>query len=319
MQEVYYNLDMDKQPFDIVGLGASTVDILTRVERFPARREVQQALSMAIQGGGPVATAMVAASRLGVKAAMIDSIGDDWAGTFVLREFQDEGIETGLIEVHRGQTTAVSNILVSAEDGARAILFVPGCAPEPALSEAQKAAIRSAKFLHVNGRYWAACMQAVELARQSGVRVSFDGGADRFKPETKTLVPLTDICIVARDFAEKYTGEVDPSRAARLLLKEGPQITAVTDGVNGSWVCTREACFHQPAFLFSKTVDTTGCGDSYHGAFLAVLVKDFPVELCGAIASATAGMNTLSPGGRRGIPNFEEVGRFLSDRGVELK
>lgn len=310
---------MSKQPFDIIGLGASTIDILTHVEHFPTRREVQQALSMAIQGGGPVATAMVAASRLGGRTAMIDSIGDDWAGEFVLREFQDEGVETGLIEIHHGQRTSVSNILVSAVDGARAILFLPGSAPEPVLSEAQKGAIRSAKFLHINGRYWTACMRAVELARQSGIRVSFDGGADRFKPEMKTLVPLTDICIVAMDFAEKYTGEVDPSRAVRLLLKEGPQITAVTDGVNGSWVCTRETCFHQPAFLFPKAVDTTGCGDSYHGAFLAALVKGFPLEMCGAIASATAGMNTLSLGGRRGIPSFEEVGRFLSDRGVELK
>jgi sugar/nucleoside kinase (ribokinase family) len=135
----------------------------------------------------------------------------------------------------------------------------------------------------------------------------------------KTLVPLTDICIVAGDFAEKYTGQADPSRAAKLLLYEGPVIAAVTVGVHGSWVCTREACFHQPAFLFPDTVDTTGCGDSYHGAFLAALVTGCTVEMSSAVASAVAGMNTLSLGGRTGIPGFDEVGKFLSARGVELK
>jgi sugar/nucleoside kinase (ribokinase family) len=309
---------MSKQPFEIIGLGASTVDILTHVERFPTRREVQQALSMAIQGGGPVATAMVAASRLGMKVAMIDSIGEDWAGAFVLREFQNERVATSLIEVHRGQKTAVSNILVSAVDGARAILFVPGTTPEPVVSEAQKTAIQSAKILHVNGRYWTACMQAVDLAKRSGVRISFDGGADRFKPEMKSLVPLTDICIVARDFAEKYTGEADPSLAAKSLLEEGPGIAAVTDGVHGSWVCTREACFHQPAFPFPKVVDTTGCGDSYHGAFLAALVKGFTAEKAATFASAVAGMNTQQVGGRMGIPTFDEVKKFLNDRGSPL-
>lgn len=308
---------MNRQTFDIIGLGASTVDILTHVARFPARREVQQALAMAIQGGGPVATAMVAASRLDTKVAMVDSIGDDWAGAFVLREFQNEGVETGLIEVHRGQTTAVSNILVADGDGARAILFLPGSAPEPVLSETQKAAIESAKILHVNGRYWNACVQAVELAKQSGVRVSLDGGADRFKPEMKSLVPLTDICIVARDFAEKYTGLADPSLAAKSLLDAGPQIAAVTDGVHGSWVCTREDCFHQPAFTFPRTVDTTGCGDSYHGAFLAALVKGFTVEKAATIASAVAGINTQQVGGRAGIPTFDEVKKFLNDRGIK--
>ncbi|CAG1013174.1 Sulfofructose kinase [Anaerolineales bacterium] len=309
---------MSKKQIDVIGLGASTIDLLTLVEHFPTRREAQQALSTVIQGGGPVATAMVAASRLGCKSAMIDSIGDDWAGRLVLRDFQNEGVETDVIEVHHGKNTAVSNILVSAADGARAIMFLPGTAPEPVLSEVQKAVIQSAKILHITGRYWNACMQAVELAKRSGIQVSFDGGADRFKPEMKALVPLTDICIVARDFAEKYTGESEPLRSAISLLKEGPTIVAVTDGVNGSWVCTRESCFHQPAFLFPKVVDTTGCGDGYHGAFLAARVKGFPVEKSAIVASAVAGINTQHLGGRVGIPVFAEVMKFLVERGVAL-
>jgi len=309
---------MSKKQLDVIGLGASTIDILTLVERFPARREVQQAQSTAIQGGGPVATAMVAVSRFGGKSAMIDSIGDDWAGELVMREFQNEGVGTDFIEVHRGQTTAVSNILVSTGDGARAILFQPGTAPEPVLSEAQKNAIRSAKILHISGRHWNACMLAIELAKREGARVSLDGGADRFTPKMKTLVPLTDICIVARDFAAKCTGETDPSLAVKFLLAEGPEIAVVTDGIHGSWVCSREAYFHQPAFHFPHIVDTTGCGDSYHGAFLAALAEGFHIEISAAIASAVAGMNTQRLGGRAGIPNRDELIDFLKKQHIDI-
>ena len=162
-------------------------------------------------------------------------------------------------------------------------------------------------------------MQAVELAKRQSIRVSFDGGADRFKLEIKTLVPLTDICIVARDFAEKYTGKSELSLSAKTLLEEGPEIAVVTDGVNGSWVCTREGdSFHQPAFLFPDTVDTTGCGDSYHGAFLAGLLKGYAVEKTAAIASAVSGMNSRRLGGRSGIPSFDEVRKFLSGKGIVL-
>jgi len=309
---------MSKKQIDVIGLGASTIDVLTLLEHFPTRREVQQALFTVIQGGGPVATAMVAVSRLGGKSAMIDSIGDDWAGKHILQDFELEGVRTDFIEVHRGQTTAVSNILVSAGDGARAIMFLPGAAPEPVLSETQKAAIQSAKILHITGRYWNACMQAIELAKKENVLISFDGGADRFSPEMKTLVPLTDICIVARDFAEKYTGESEPALSAKILLKEGSELAVVTDGIHGSWVCARESCFHQLPFLFPKTVDTTGCGDSYHGAFLAALTKGFAIEKSAVIASAVSGMNTQHLGGRAGIPTFDQALKFLSDRGIAL-
>jgi sulfofructose kinase len=310
---------MNDKQIDVVGLGASTIDVLTLVEHFPKGREVQQALSTVIQGGGPVATALVAVSRLGGRTAMIDSIGDDWAGDLVLRDFQHEGVGTETIEIHLGQSTSISNILVSAADGARAIMFVPGSTPEPALSESQKRAIQSARILHINGRYEKACMQAIELAKTRDVLVSLDGGAGRFRSEMQALVPLTDICIVAKDFAEKYTSEHELSRSAELLLKQGPGIAVVTDGVNGSWVCTKDGLsFHQSAFLFPKTVDTTGCGDSYHGAFLFGLLKEFSVEKTAAFASAVAAMNSQQLGGRSGIPKFDKVANFLADNGIKL-
>jgi len=311
---------MNEKHIDVVGLGASTIDLITVVEHFPARREAQQALAMAIQGGGPVATAIVAAARLGGKAAMIDSIGDDWAGKLVLQDFQMEGIGTDTIEVQRGHTTSTSNILVSAEDGARAIMFLPASVPELRLSESQKHAIRSARMIHLNGRHWQACLEAIELAKQHDVRISFDGGANRFKPEMKALLPLTDICIVAQEFAERYTEEADLSKSAELFLEEGPEIAAVTNGSEGSWICTKEGLsFHQPAFLFPKTVDTTGCGDSYHGAFLAGLLKGFTVRQAATLASAVAGMNTQSLGGRAGIPDLARVTEYLFRNGIPLE
>jgi sugar/nucleoside kinase (ribokinase family) len=311
---------VNEKYIDVVGLGASTIDLITVVEHFPAKREAQQALALTIQGGGPVATAIVAAARLGGTTAMIDSIGDDWAGELILQEFQMEGIATDTIEIQHGHTTSTSNILVSAEDGARAIMFLPGSAPELKLSESQKDAIRSARMIHLNGRHWQACLEAIDLAKQQNVRISFDGGANRFKPEMKALLPFTDICIVAREFAERYTGEAELSTSAELILKEGPEIAAVTNGSEGSWICTKDGLsFHQPAFLFPKTVDTTGCGDSYHGAFLAGLLKGFTVRQTAALASAVAGMNTQSLGGRAGIPDLEGVMKYLVSNSISLE
>jgi sugar/nucleoside kinase (ribokinase family) len=157
------------------------------------------------------------------------------------------------------------------------------------------------------------------LAKDSNVKISFDGGANRFRPELRTLVPLTNICIVAKDFAEKYTGQTDLSKSAESLLREGPEIAIVTDGINGSWVCAKDGLsVHQPAFLFPKTIDTTGCGDSYHGAFLAGLLKGFTIEKAAIVASAVAAINSQHLGGRSGIPKFDEVTKYLIGKGITL-
>jgi sugar/nucleoside kinase (ribokinase family) len=299
--------------FDVVGLGVSVIDIVQRVDHFPAEEEIQRALAMTIQGGGPVATAIVTLARLGASATMLDVVGDDWRGELILEEFRREGVCTDYIRQELGCTSALACVLVKREDGARTIVYYPGNAPELSAAEIPRSVIESARFLHLNGRHWEACLQACVWARQAGVQVSFDGGAFRYRPELKELVPLTDICIVARDFAERYTGRSDVERAAAMLLEEGPNIAVITDGVQGSWIYSRDGkAFHQPAYLLSGVVDTTGCGDSYHGAFLFSLSQGMELEDAASFASAVAALNSQRLGGRGGLPTLEQATAFLS-------
>jgi sugar/nucleoside kinase (ribokinase family) len=164
----------------------------------------------------------------------------------------------------------------------------------------------------VNGRHPDAWRQACAWAREAGVRISFDGGKSLFRTELRQLVPLTDVCIVAHEFAAVYTGERDVRTAAKILLDEGPEIVAITDGTRGSWVYARGGqAFHQPAYLIPDVVDTTGCGDSYHGAFLFGLLRGMELEETASFASAVAALNTQGLGGREALPTLEQVRAFL--------
>jgi sulfofructose kinase len=299
--------------FDVIGLGVSPLDMVTLVDHFPAEEGVQMALDIAVQGGGPVATALVTLARLGAKTAMLDALANDWRGELVLAEFRTEGVCTDYLKVSPGRVSSTATVLVSRQaGGARAIVFYPGTAPELSPADLPRPEIESAHFLHVNGRHWEACLQACRWARAAGVQVSFDGGAQRYRPELRQLVPLTDVCIVARDFAEKYTQAADISRAADALLREGPRLVAITDGVRGSWVRSREGeLFHQPAYLLPDVVDTTGCGDSYHGAFLFGLLQGWELKRTAALASAVAALNSQHLGGRGGLPTLEQAQALL--------
>lgn len=301
--------------FDVVGLGVSTIDILSLVDHLPMGEEVQRAIDMTIQGGGPVATAMVTLARLGAKVVMIDAIGDDWRGARILDEFRQEGVSTDYLKMAKNCTSSTACILVTQDNGARSIIFSPGNAPELTPTDVPDSVIASAKILHINGRHWDACLKAVRIAKEAGVQVSFDGGAHRYHPEMEQLVSLTDICIVARDFAEKYTREINIPRAADALLKSGARLVVITDGMNGSWIYPQDGrSFHQPAYLFPKNVDTTGCGDSYHGAFLFGLLRGMGLEKTTALASAVAAINSQHLGSRGGLPTREQVESFLVER-----
>ena len=83
---------MSQPLLDIVGLGVSTLDFLTLVDEFPSREGVQRAHDCVLQGGGPVATALVTAARLGVRTAMIDRLTNDWRGRQIQADFGAAGV-----------------------------------------------------------------------------------------------------------------------------------------------------------------------------------------------------------------------------------
>jgi sugar/nucleoside kinase (ribokinase family) len=309
---------MSAPRFDIVGIGVATVDLLALVDRFPAQEAVQQAHAMEMQGGGPVATALVAAARLGASAAMLDSVGGDWRGQQIVRHLAEEGVGVDAVAVHPGATSAVACVLVERGSGARTIIHRPGSAPELRPHELPRGLIERARILHMNGRHLQASLEAARWARDSGVGVSFDGGAHRYRPELREAVRLTDYCIVARDFAEQYTRAADLPAAAGALLAEGPSLAVITDGVRGSVVASRAGdLFHQRAFPVPRVVDTTGCGDSYHGAFLFGLLRGYPLRQTAALASAVAAINAQHLGGRAGLPSLEQARGFLRQQGED--
>jgi sugar/nucleoside kinase (ribokinase family) len=298
--------------FDVVGLGACTVDLLQAVDELPRGECVQQARDYALQGGGPIATAMVALARLGSRTAMLDKVGDDWRGRLIIDELKQEGVATEWMRIAAGCSSSIASILVRKGDGARSIAFSPGNGGELVPAELPEDVIATARILHLNGRHPAASRKAAQLAGAHGVKVSFDGGANRYRDDDRELIALTDICIVARQFAFAFSGAEDVEAAAKSLLAAGPECVVITAGVEGSRIFPREAeAFHQPAFNVGPPVDTTGAGDAYHGAFLHGIVTGLNLRECAALASAAAALNTRKLGGRSALPTMAEVGQLL--------
>ena len=328
---------------DIVGIGASTLDRFIVVDHYPTGREVQQVISSTTDGGGPVATALAVAGKYGASTAMIDSIGDDMVGRHILDDFEKYNVNTDAIQVECGAKSGVATILVKHSTGERAVFFERSTAREPAFLDAHKRLINGSMILHINGRHRTLMRAAMDVAKEVGTIISLDGGAQRYDEDMKPITEASHIVIVARDYAEKYTGTTNLEDACRIIHERGACIAGVTDGANGSYFMWPDGTSYRcKPFPQEAVVDTTGAGDSFHGAFLAKLSnvlhsESAKVSLTNAVqgdtslcavellkgcahsdlekaaifASAVASLNTQGIGGRSPLPTLKSVQELI--------
>ena len=328
---------------DIVGIGASTLDRFIVVDHYPTGREVQQVVSSTTDGGGPVATALAVAGKYGARTAMIDSIGDDMVGRHILDDFEKYNVNTEAIQVESGAKSGVATILVKQSTGERAVFFERSTATEPEFLDTHKQLIGSAYILHINGRHRQLMRSAMAVAKEVGTIISLDGGAQRYDEDMKPITEASHIVIVARDYAEKYTGTTNLKEACRIIHERGACIAGVTDGANGSYFMWPDGTSYRcKPFPQEAVVDTTGAGDSFHGAFLAKLSnvlhsESAKVSLTNAVqgdtslcavellkgcahsdlekaaifASAVASLNTQGIGGRSPLPTLKSVQELI--------
>ena len=307
---------MNAGPVDIVGLGLATIDIMVLVPRLPGRDEVFQARRILLEGGGPVATALVAAARLGASTAYVGPMAPTTWGALARAGLETEGVDTNHAPGRSSGEQSVSVILVDEPTGLRSILFKMGEMPELATTEVPEELIASASALHLDGTHLEAACYAAEIAREAGVVVSFDGGAGELWPGLEILLPLVDLMVVARHFAEQQTGEPDPLEAGPALLKRfEPRQVVITDGTRGCWCWDGAQRLHQAAFPVD-VVDTTGAGDVFHGAYLYAYLQGWSAQTSMAFASATAALKCREAGGRAGIPARPQVEETLRASGT---
>ncbi len=89
----------------------------------------------------------------------------------------------------------------------------------------------------------------------------------------------------------------------------------VTRGAAGSWTLARGGdLFHTPAFAVAA-VDTTGCGDVFHGGYIYGLSRGWPLTRATRFAAACAALKTRALGGRAAIPTLSEVEALLATEG----
>ena len=307
---------MNNKNVKIVGIGACVMDTLVTVPNYPKEDSKLRAISSKVAGGGPTATGLVAAQKLGEHTAFIGVLSDDNGGNFLLGDFKKYGVCTDYIDVKSGYRSFASTIWLAKDTATRTLVFDKGNLPALQLSESQKQAIIDSDILMVDGNDMDGAEEACKIARANNTKVLYDCGG--LYEGVERLLKFTDVMIPSEEFSLGHTGCDNVSDAARKLYEQyQPEVVVVTCGKEGGIIYDGEVCVNYPAFVV-EAVDTNGSGDVFHGAFAAAMVKGYSYMECCLFASATSAIKCTGVGARESVPNEESVYKFLESRGITL-
>lgn len=302
----------ESKEFDCVGLGLCPIDYLCVVPSYPKPNEKTEAVGFSQQGGGPVATAMVALSRLGGKAAFVGKVGADAEGEFVRAQFQWEGVDYSRIIVDKEVRTPQAFVWIDGKTGERSIVLNRTEWEPPSWEQIDHEVFTKTRYLHIDGRFPELEIPAAEMAKANGAEIVMDVGSIR--EEMESFFRLVHYFIASETFFNSHFPDRTLEEGLQEILRKGPSVVVVTLGERGAWGADRFHLHKIPAFSV-PVIDTTGAGDVFHGAFIFSLLKKWDLKKQLIFASAVAALKCTQLGGRKGIPSYSETIQLLRNNG----
>lgn len=296
--------------FQVIGFGENAVDLVCRVPHFPENDSKVRMERMRQLGGGQVATASSFCARYGLKTRYIGCVGDDDLGEFARRDLSKEPMDV-LLDTVKGSTSHLSIIIVDRLTGSRTIVWDRDPKLKYEKSEINKESLIDGQVLHLDANDLSASIHAARWAKESGMKVCLD--IDRVEPGVKELLALVDYLIPNTAFVLKFAETSDWRYGLEAVDRHCPGIVIVTRGALGAAVWWDGEIFEFPAYTI-KTVDSTGAGDVFHGAFLFGLFRGWTLGHCLEFCNAAGALACTKLGARAGIPDYSEVLPLVTTR-----
>ena len=298
------------RPFQVIGLGLNAVDWIHLLPHYPAHGGKVRIESIYKRGGGQVATASALCARYGLKVRYVGRVGDDEIGRFSLEDLQSEPMDVSCVDTVPGASSQFATILVDRPSGERTILWERDSRLLYREGELNRDWLVQGQLLHLDGHDQAASIQAAGWAREAGMKVSLD--IDKVQPGVEELLGLIDFLIPSVNFVHQFSGNQDWREGLLGLSEHTAGFVGVTRGSEGAAALWKENVVEIPGIPV-ESVDTTGAGDVFHGAFVYALLENHSVGRCLRFANTAAALSCTGYGARGGIPPLDEVLSMMED------
>ena len=254
-------------------------------------------------GGGPACNAAYLLGKWGIETAFVGVVGNDKYGNYIKKELDEVGVDTRYMRILDGYETTSSIIFANVESGTRTIVsYRPG--------EAEKLKMIDLDFepdiILVDGHEFELSKNMIEKYPEA---ISImDAG--RVTEDNLRLATLIDYVVCSKEFAETVTNikiqEDSYEKVFRKMKEIFPKHVVITIEDKGCLYEIENKVEVMPGIKV-KTVDSTGAGDIFHGAFTYGIAKEWDLEKILKFSNVTAGLSVTKIGSRNSILDYKEI------------
>ena len=289
----------------VICVGHSTFDTTLPMKEYPTEN-VKYRISNHIEcGGGPASNGAYLLAKWGMDVTIASVVGDDYYGERVVNDFLLIGADIRYLERKKGHTTTSSYIIANMSNGSRTILSSKA-APIRKLEQTIK---DHADVILIDGEHPETAHEVLDN-NPDAISV-IDAG--RLNDDTKALGKKVTYLVCSKDYAEEFTGKkIDPENLSQLTeihqeMKEYFQTNIIITLESYGSFTYIDGKYEIIPSIKVKSLDSTGAGDIFHGAFTYFIANHYSLRDAIHLASVTGAISVTRVGSRYSIPMLSEV------------
>ncbi|RDI69533.1 sugar kinase [Halopelagius longus] len=285
--------------------------------------------------GGAEANVAIGLARLGHEVGWFGKLGKDPHGKYIENFIRGEGVDTQHILCDSELPTGLYFKERSAVGESRFHHYRHGSAasdfhPEDLPVEY----ISDAKYLHITGIFpalsdncLATTRRAIEIAKENGVRISFDPNVrgqlweseGEIRSVLNNLLSQADIALPGVGEGKRLFGTDDPWKIASECLDRGPDTAVVKLGPEGALVSNGKSTECVEAPNLEHEVDPVGAGDGFAAGFLAGRLEGLNLSRSVRLGNGVGALATTVTSDVEGLPSRTELNTFLRNGELTTK
>ena len=291
-------------------LGSINTDLMISTERMPKKGETIAGFDFQEAVGGKGGNQAATCAKLGACTYLIACVGNDNFGEEAVRALSEFNVNTNFISRSTDSHTGTAIILQSENDN-RIILSqgANGTVTKENIEESLAIAAKGDYFLSQFEIPKEVVYFGLKRAKEKDlITVLNPAPASSINED---IYKFIDYLIINQSEAEILT-EIFPTdvkscqRVVEKLSGKGVKNVLITLGAKG--------CFFYGGKKILKieghkidVIDTTGAGDTFIGAFLAALLKQFDIIEALEFANIAGGLACSKFGAQNGIPTLQQI------------
>ena len=295
----------------ILCIGLSSYDVTYQVEQY-IKENTKNRINTRIEcGGGPANNAAYLLGKWGMDVYYAGCVGSDKHGKLIKKELESVNVNTDYMETKKDMITTVSNIIANIKDGTRTILTY--CPDENKLDELDLDF--EPDIILIDGHEYETSMEILKKYKKAISIID----AGRATDEIIELSKKVKYLVCSKDFAEAVTEQkMDFSDTKTILyiynkmkeiFKNNIIITLESKGA----LYEKDGKIRVMPSLKVKSIDSTGAGDFFHGAFTYALANNYEIDNAIKISNITGALSVTKVGSKASAPSLEEVEKIYNE------